>query len=707
MYTGYSNLPAPVPVPVVVPARPIAASIPTPVLAAPHVASPPVPLPVPVSLPPPAPVLLSSPPYTTPAVPQVAAPAPVVPQPIYAFTSGSPALSIPTVPPPAPTAASAAPFTTLYGTSSSAATQAMPLPSMTAARTAPALWLPSSTSSPPPLTSAVSTPPLPLPVNAARTTATKTVTFVPAERTQAPAAAGPVITAPPSVGITGPTPLPSALRVPAPSVAPPIVPTLPVPAASTSIPAVPALRTVTPSLATANAHCMRTAVAPVTATPTVSSPLHATALVPAPHVPSVPASASLTVPFLPTPMAPPLSSSTAAVEGGSSLPSLEPAPGPLPTPQPLAVPALPVPAVIPPPLSTPLPTLCATEEEAPAIPALPPAVEEVELNIPDYSKWLYPTLLSSATVSSPHMKFPLAETKTPHVLPPPLLLQWCEADVLASLPLTLPPEYVIFGGARYSGSPLDLLRPPCVPRVPARKTGAYYESAETQRLQFLFDQLDVAKNYLKIEARRLAEVRNTALAPLPPPSVEPVPSASRNGEDVLVKPGEEEDLSKATVWTAAYFGSPQQLHRVLTSKSFDGMLSGAGYVQYRRRQWGLKRAGATFVLGLGMKATALQFAAAAGKLDNVVLLLASGAKDTAFPPLKEILLKESMAAIAAICAPRVRPPRATRHIPAEETNLQDTHFGPTPTFVKEQVVVIDDVVYAPAVAAPYGTATFS
>ncbi|KPA81899.1 calphotin-like protein [Leptomonas pyrrhocoris] len=364
-----------------------------------------------------------------------------------------------------------------------------------------------------------------------------------------------------------------------------------------------------------------------------------------------------------------------------------------------------MPAVVSRPLAAPLPTLRATEEEAPATPPPPPVAEEEELKIPDYSKWLYPALLSTAAAPKPEMKFPLAETKTPHMLPPAILLQWCEADVLASLPLTLPPEYVIFGGARYSGAPLDLLRPPFVPQVSFEKTSAYYESAEAQRLQFLLDQLDVAKNYLKIEVKRMAEVRHVASTP--PPPVDPVPSASRSGEDVLLKHGEEEDLSKATVWTTAYFGSPQQLNRVLTSKNADGVLSSAGYVQYHRRQWGLKRTGDTFVLGLGMKATALQFAAAAGKLDNVVLLLTKGAKDNASPPLKEILLKESMVMITAICAPRVRPPRVRRPVATEETYMQDTHAGTTSTFVKEQVVSIDDAAYPHAGAVSYHATAFS
>jgi hypothetical protein len=388
----------------------------------------------------------------------------------------------------------------------------------------------------------------------------------------------------------------------------------------------------------------------------------------------------------------------------------------LPEPLPLPIPTLPAPVGFPRPLSAPAPTLYATEEEAPTTPAAASVVvQEVERDIPDYSAWLYPLTLFNATVmAKPELKFPLAGMKVPQLLSAPSLLQWCEADVLASLPPTLPPEYVIFGGARYSGAPLDLLRPPLVPRVPARRTSAYYEAAEAQRLQFLHDQLEVAKNYLKIEARRMAGVRLDAvgagragISPLPVSVV--LPSATEGAGDVLVKLGEEEDLSKATVWTTAYFGTPRQLYHVITSKKFDGMLTSTGYVQYRRRKWGLKRAGETFVLGLGMKATALQFAAAAGKLDSVVLLLTNGARDSSTPFLKEILSKASMAMIASICAPRARPARV--RCPAtmeeeEEANMHDTHFTTMSTFVSEQVTCIDDGAYTQAGTAPSSTTTY-
>lgn len=364
------------------------------------------------------------------------------------------------------------------------------------------------------------------------------------------------------------------------------------------------------------------------------------------------------------------------------------------------MPVLPVP--VPSPhafFAPPLPALRAEEEEAPTTPKPPIVIAQPVVHIPDYSKWLYPVRLSASTAAKPEMKFPLAEAKTPHVLSARPLLRWCEADVLASLPATLPPEYVIFGGARYSGAPLDLLRPPPhPPRVPAKKTSAFYASAEAQRLQFLQDQLDVAKNFLKIEARRLNKTLSPAAAD--PPAPPPLLSCSER-DDVLTKPGEEEDVSKATIWTTAYFGTPQQLHRALTSKRFDGMLSCAGQVQYRRRQWGLKRAGETFVLGLGMKATALQFAAAAGKLDSVVLLLTSGAKDTGTPRLQQILSPEAMAMVNSICAPRVRPARVPRAPPAEEAVVDATQLGTGSSFENEQVTGIDDSAYSQLGSVPF------
>ncbi|KAL7707283.1 hypothetical protein N2W54_001524 [Lotmaria passim] len=715
MHLGNHGLSVPIPAPTPVPAR--LAAVPA---TAPGVVVSPLPLPVPIS--PPAPPQGAAPPISPSPPPCV----PIVPRPVAVPTFFTPpAAPSPPVQPPPPQllhAVSTFPHSSNVPTAispSPRATQAIPLPVPSA--NAPVPWLQTSASSPPPLAPVHAATPLsilcapspPLVVSAARPSAAKSVTFsLSAECSEAPATTTPPV----------PTPLVSALRTPTPAVAAPAVPSLPLPTptgpAPLAVPTVrlpgptvpspsaapatpsplpaPTLRTVTPAVATVGQRSMH---ASVTATPAVAMPAvpalpHASAPVPnlhpsssafIPHVsigaaPTTTTAVSLSVPPLPEPLAPP----------------------PLPVPpasHPVALSSLPVQSAAPRTLSPPpLPTLHATDEEAPMT-----AIEEAELNVPDYSAWLFPVVPHSATALKPALKFPLAEAKMPQLLPAPSLLQWSEADVLASLPLTLPPEYVIFGGARYSGAPLDLLRPPLVPKVPAAKTAAYFESAEAQHLQFLLDQLDVAKNYLKIEAQRMAGARNAAASPPPLPMESVLRAAASSAEDVLVKPGEEENLGKATIWTTAYFGTPQQLYRVLTSRKWDGMLSSAGHVQYRRRQWGLKRAGETFVLGLGMKATALQFAAAAGKLDNVVLLLTNGAKDNASPPLKEILSKDSMAMIASICAPRARPARVSRPAANEVTDVQGTHSGGFSTFLNEQVVNIDDAAYAPTGTTPYPT----
>lgn len=344
-----------------------------------------------------------------------------------------------------------------------------------------------------------------------------------------------------------------------------------------------------------------------------------------------------------------------------------PTPVPVPVPTPTSVPQLAptpmsVPRVVPQlavsPLFAVLPVLRATEEE-PAVEVVPLPAAEAEAHVrpPDYAAWLFPALLKGSALCTPALKYPLSDGAAPHVVLAPVVLRWSEEEVLAALPATLPPEYVIFGGARYSGAPLDLVRPPLVVAPNARRTAAFYEAAEDQRLQFLADQLEVARRYLKIEARRAAEPQRGGTS-FPIPFI--TPGAGAGAGDVIVKPGESEDVAKPNIWTAAYFGSPQQLAAVLQKLKVDGALESAGLVSHRRRQWGLKRAGTTFELGLGMRGTPLQFAAAAGKLDSVVFLLASGARDRTAPRLKEILSPEAMQVVEAVCKPRSRAPLPAR-----------------------------------------------
>ncbi|TPP53378.1 EVE domain family protein [Leishmania donovani] len=396
---------------------------------------------------------------------------------------------------------------------------------------------------------------------------------------------------------------------------------------------------------------------------------------------------------------------TFALSGGATE-----AVAPSPPAVPMLVPSVPV--VLPPtavPLVAPsvpalpspdLPLLRATEEEPPkAVVPVDEAAPKMEhaayQRVPDYMKWLYPALLEGSSACSPPLEFPLAEATAPHVLSSAAVLRWSEAEVLAALPTTLPPEYVVFGGARYSGASLNLVRPPLTVTRGAKRTTHLHDAMEVQRLQFLVDQLEVARHYLKIEARCVTKEQRSSSS-LTTAGCAAVPTDTVS--DAIHKPEGAEDVTKANIWTAAYFGSPQQLGSVMEKRKFDGILDSAGYVHYKRRQWGLKRVGDTFVLGLGSRGTPLQFAAAAGKLDSVVLLLASGARDTTFPRLKEILSADSMQVIESVFKPRSHAPRQN-HAPTAEAAFTSEAALPvtTPAFTSEHVVRIDECGRSPLV----------
>ncbi|KAG5490861.1 hypothetical protein JKF63_00983 [Porcisia hertigi] len=338
-----------------------------------------------------------------------------------------------------------------------------------------------------------------------------------------------------------------------------------------------------------------------------------------------------------------------------------------------------------------VPQLRASEEPANAVVPVDVVSSEEEQaaypHVPDYTTWIYPVLLKGSSLCSPPLKFPLADASEPHLLSPIAPLRWSEEEVASALPATLPPEYVVFGGAKYSGAPLDLVRPPLAVTANVRRAEGSHKALEGQRLQFLVDQLELARQYLKIETRRVVLAQRVASSPATTSHV-----AAR--KDVVSgtaqMAGEAEDVAKANIWTTAYFGSPEQLSAAMEKRKFDGMLDSTGYVHYRRRQWGLKRAGDTFVLGLGMRGTLLQFAAAAGKLDSVVLLLTIGAQDRATPRLKDILSAESMQLVQAVCQPRdhARRPNCASRLGAAAPRKEVLPVR-GPSFTSEHVMTID------------------
>jgi hypothetical protein len=111
------------------------------------------------------------------------------------------------------------------------------------------------------------------------------------------------------------------------------------------------------------------------------------------------------------------------------------------------------------------------------------------------------------------------------------------------------------------------------------------------------------------------------------------------------------------VWTVAYSGTPDAVAKAI--KEDCDMLGSAetvaanalGYVCFSRRYLGIKKCRGVFVLGLGAKASPLEFAAAAGRVDNCLQLLRSGAlPDSGSPSASEIARVNGFQAIVDLIA---------------------------------------------------------
>lgn len=342
------------------------------------------------------------------------------------------------------------------------------------------------------------------------------------------------------------------------------------------------------------------------------------------------------------------------------------------------------PSPVPADLSPPLPQLTAEELMEPT------AVEELLSGAsppPDFRKWIFPLICDGESqLSNGPEKTPFATLKVPNVSISPSVVTLNAMEILQQLPVPLPPEFVIFGGAKYSGIPLDMPRPPPLTSDDELRKAQRSEASELQRLQFLVDQLDIAKRYLKMEVKRVSQFDTFGVA-----QGRGGGSGGLEGKGMTASPlatveEGDEDISKSNIYTVAYFGTPQQLMAVVEKMKHRDALNSAGYVAYRRRRWGLKRQGETYALGLGMKGTPLQFAAVAGKLDNTILLLLQGATDTSSPLLKDILSPESARLVRSIYKPRVKRTPAVEAAVADEVSqtLDTEPHHPSQSFVSEQ-----------------------
>lgn len=179
----------------------------------------------------------------------------------------------------------------------------------------------------------------------------------------------------------------------------------------------------------------------------------------------------------------------------------------------------------------------------------------------------------------------------------------------------------------------------------------------------MIDQLSLAKNYLKLETERVSSDLWAADGRLSPLKAKEggwaAAAAAGEGAD-----GGEVDYAKASIWTVAYGGTPRQLQAHLDRVKEAGVLHGVGYVNLHHRQWGIKKAGEAYQLGLGMKATPLQFAAVAQRLDNVMVLLSNGARDQTEPRLRALCSPETYELILKA----TKPQRAVGRPPSSAAN---------------------------------------
>lgn len=311
-----------------------------------------------------------------------------------------------------------------------------------------------------------------------------------------------------------------------------------------------------------------------------------------------------------------------------AIPLSQTAPAVLPsTALPLTSPVLAeVPAIAPPQGCREL----TTSAEVPAAECQPAAVAlpSEPPTGPHYGAYVLPKVLNDAMET--RRVGLLGLQKVPIAMNPPPFREF-EGSSAEQIPAPLPPSHVLFGGAKYSTNTFPFC-PPSRTRERCRRAPTT-EDSEGRHLRFLREQLHVANKYLKIDhsqspvathrdARPQTSLQDAEVAPVSNPAAETI------------------DLSKANLCTAAYAGTLQQLQAALEAAKCPNVIHGAGYVSVGRRQWGLKRQGSKYILGLGMKATPLQFAAAARRLDNIVFLLTNGARDDVAPHMQEMLPKD-------------------------------------------------------------------
>ncbi|ESS65594.1 hypothetical protein TCDM_05981 [Trypanosoma cruzi Dm28c] len=352
---------------------------------------------------------------------------------------------------------------------------------------------------------------------------------------------------------------------------------------------------------------------------------------------------------------------------------------PLPTPPPLSpatvlssVPPTNAPPqpVTPPPLLALEPHTTRQEADKPALPVLLPVESPPRAGIKDMSVVSTPgqkdVVEEKSTVAEQpaFTVYPPScdKTQTKHVslfgrvrFPSVFAAPVCvpAREILSALPQQLPPPYVVFGGARYDQMPFT------------KKAQRYVDPSRSCQRATAMKRASL--DYMKGQLKLAREYLDLGTSPVPP-------DAPKGGQPLLngvITPAtalsfEDGAFSQKNIWTVAYTGSAKELHGFIESLDVDA-LNANGFVLYNRRQYGIKKLGEKFVLGLGQKASPLQFAAVAGHLDNVVLLLHYGAMDNSTPRLKDIVGADVMKMILGLRAGL----RCRRAAPSSKAKVED------------------------------------
>nr|CCC51755.1 conserved hypothetical protein [Trypanosoma vivax Y486] len=192
------------------------------------------------------------------------------------------------------------------------------------------------------------------------------------------------------------------------------------------------------------------------------------------------------------------------------------------------------------------------------------------------------------------------------------------------------PSFIVFGGVRYDCEPsAQKAKHSIGPRV----GGQCHKFTNWSSVSHISEQLKLASTFLPFCSQRLPK-------PLPQSRTPTRPNPSSSSGITRTEDG----VFAQNICTLAYAGSSRSLRAAIEGLD-DNFLNAKGYVVYNRRQYGIKRCSERYVLGLGHKASALQFAAISGQLDKVALLLHFGSRDDSKPFLKDIIGPEAAAAL--------------------------------------------------------------